>query len=47
MGVIGLGGSCPSNRLDYPWGEISYRGNGPRGGVVLVGNWKGGSCPMG
>ena len=40
--VIVLGGSCPRNRGDCPWGKLSNRGNGPRGVIVLVG-----SCPQG
>ena len=38
MGVIVLGGSCPSNRGNCPRAFLSHLGNGPKGVVVLVGN---------
>ena len=47
VGVIVLGGSCPSKRGNCPQEKLSYRGYCPRGVVVLVGNnWRG-SCPSG
>ena len=42
-----LGGSCPSNKGNCPWRQLSHRSNGPRGVVVLVGGNQRGSCPSG
>ena len=46
-GVVVLEGSCPSNRGDCIQGQLSYRGNGQLGLVVLVGIDRRGSCHSG
>ena len=47
MGVVILGGSCPSIRGTCTLGRLFHRGNGPRGVVALVASNQRGSSPGG
>ena len=46
MGVVFLGGNCPTNRGSCPIGVIVLGVDVPRGSCP-GGNWQGGSCPTG